>query len=458
MGFIANVPLAIAIFAGLFLAFKYPFAATEVPQKRKRWALLFVVAYLWMLIATPQERFPFLGEIHLERILIFAAFATLLLSGKVQKRGAAITVLLMIFFSWMMISHFASPYRDFFYSQVWIEDYWKVLVLYFLILLTVEDLDDLFYIFGALVIISLAYQLHSWRDFLNGGSYQWEQGVKRIVGVWVRRGAGAPNAFAFLALLSIPFAIFWLSLTEKKNIRLLMLSFILLCCLSILFSGTRAALVVAVVYLFWAFRKHLKLRMLIPAAAVVAILVTFLPDELKHRYFDLIFYENYEAQNSFDRSAISSAEGRIEGIKDGWRLVLRRPILGYGPGSSAIARTEINRFVPFRGDDDPLQLHNLYAQLLAETGFVGGLIFLGIIITYFKQLQNMTRGGQAETLSIYKNVLQDALLVLLLYGMSSHNLYRHDWMILFACQSAFIAIVCRMHLEKSNDLIPIPRV
>jgi O-antigen ligase len=69
----------------------------------------------------------------------------------------------------------------------------------------------------------------------------------------------------------------------------------------------------------------------------------------------------------------ASAEGRVTGVEDNFAVALRRPIFGYGLGTSREANANFgdNAF----GDNDK-PAHNLYAEVAEELGFVGLFIFL----------------------------------------------------------------------------------
>jgi len=229
--------------------------------------------------------------------------------------------------------------------------------------------------------------------------------------------------------------------TEKRNVKRLMLFFFGLCTASILFSGTRAAVVVLLFMLGWVYHRTVNLKIAIPLLALVTVIATQLPEDVRHRHFDLIFYWAEPVEKESDRTAARSAESRIAGLKDGWKLALKRPIFGYGPRTSAVARTEISEFTSRH-----LALHNLYGQLVAETGLIGGCLFLLMMFTYFQQLNrlNALLDGDQPRESIlvnYVSLLQNAMLVMLLYGIFSHNLHHFHWVVLFAFQGAFVHIL-----------------
>ena len=80
----------------------------------RNYTIYFILLYLWMLIANPQNRFPILGAIHLEKIIILVSWLVLIFSNKMKIRVSRITFLILIFYSAMLVSYCLSAYQDFF--------------------------------------------------------------------------------------------------------------------------------------------------------------------------------------------------------------------------------------------------------------------------------------------------------------------------------------------------------
>lgn len=419
----------------------------------RNYTIFFIIFYFWLLVATPQYRFPFLGNIHFEKVIMFLSWAVLIFSNKIKIRFSRMTLLILLFYLWMLSSYFLSPYQDFKLSQMWFENYWKLIILYFLILFSINDIDDIFLIFAGFVIVLFLYQVHSWYDFLHGGNYVWQQGIKRMKGVWSQVGYGSGNAYGSITLFSLPFAIFWFEATKNKKIKVFLTLFYFISTASIIFSGTRGAFVGLIFLFLITFKEKLKdFKTIILFILIVLTLLSIMPEGIKHRYFDLIIFNDTEVQTISDKIAMDSALGRLEGLQDGWELGLKRPILGYGPGTSAIARNEVRSIVP--AEDYAMELHNLYGQIFSETGLIGSFLFLLIIITYFFQLNSLKHIKKNETddsklIDNYKLVLINSMLLMLFYGLFSHILYRYYWLLLFACQVAFIDIIT--YAYKNRD-------
>jgi O-antigen ligase len=419
-----------------------------------------MVVYVWYFVTTPDARFQLFAEIHFERILVFFVVLALFSGRRIPRQLSQTTVLLLLFYFWSLLSYSLSSYTNTPPSVWWIENYWKLMLFYFFLFYSIRSLRDLFTIAAGVCAISFFYQLHTWYDFVNGGSYVYQQGLKRIIGVWSGGGIGAANNYGMLGLFSLPFGIFWLKVTQSRNVRIGLIFFLGMCFASIVFSGTRAALLGALVLLvltFW--RSIFHLKVMAPLIIVLIVSASLLPEELKHRYFGQIVEsdQQIETDERFDRIAEESAKSRIQGLIDGWALAMQRPFMGHGPGSSALARREVNSIDSYVNEADGyLELHNLYGQVIAETGFVGAFLFLGMVVGAIIQLRaplSLPQGESSDAVMVQacRDLLQTSLLITLVYGMFTHSLYRYYWLLLFACHAAFMQLM-RNRKQRPDDV------
>ena len=73
--------------------------------------------------------------------------------------------------------------------------------------------------------------------------------------------------------------------------------------------------------------------------------------------------ERYVSIFSHSAKGGATAEGRITGVLDDFKVSLRRPLFGHGLGTSREANAN------FRGEDMPS--HNLYTEVAEELGYIG---------------------------------------------------------------------------------------
>ena len=427
-------------------------------MQSRNYSVFLILLYLWILITNPQSRFLILGYIHIEKIVMIVSWIVLFLRKKTVIRTSKMTFLILALYLVMITSYLLSPYQDFFQVQHWLENYWKLIILFFLIVFSIRDLKDISTIFTGIVVILFLYQAHSWYDFLHGGSYVWQQGIKRIVGIW-SGGIGAANYYGMITLYSLPFALFWFRKTEKSKMKIFLICYFVMSFFSIVYSGTRAAILGFIFFFPINIRRLKHFKVGIVAFIILSCLFIFaVPDYLKHRYFHTIPFMSKEetiVENRFDEMARGSALSRFTGLVDGWELAQKRPIFGYGPGSSPLARKEVNIELLHNSESD-YQAHNLYGQVLGEIGFLGAILCFLIISIYFYQLHSIKDITQSNTsLYNYNLTFQNSMLLLLFYGLGSHSLYRYYWFLLFGCHTAFIDIISKSLKEGAgaSDLI-----
>jgi O-antigen ligase len=162
----------------------------------------------------------------------------------------------------------------------------------------------------------------------------------------------------------------------------------------------------------------------------------FIPARLQNRFWTLI------DPSVGPENAQQSAEGRTQGLLDGISLWQKSPLLGYGPGAHGLAT------------GCGFQAHNVYGQVLGETGTLGALAFLGIVVCFLAngwEARGLGRklGKEAGTFSVnLSGAILTALAILLIKGYSDHNLYRYNWLWFGAFQ--IIAVNClRAHNRKA---------
>lgn len=270
-----------------------------------------------------------------------------------------------------------------------------------------------------------------------------------MINTWAASGVGSANAWGEHAILFLPFGMAWLRLTKSRRVVWAMRGYFVLCCLSVVFSGTRGSVVTLIGYLIVAYwRRIFKFKVIVGLAIVVALALNVMPQDLKHRYFGLMFPDEVSKtdKSKTDEIAKESAQSRIDGLIDGWKLGFRSPIVGYGPGGSAMARHDLLKLAKAIKDADVIvQLHNLYGQVPAETGFIGVFLFASILIVYFRGLSTIRpppddaiEPDELRKFQEMARLLRHVMVIVLVYGMFTHSLYHDYWMNLYALQVALV--------------------
>jgi O-antigen ligase len=146
-------------------------------------------------------------------------------------------------------------------------------------------------------------------------------------------------------------------------------------------------------------------------------------------------------------NAQQSASGRLQGFLDGVALWQRNPTTGFGPNSFGEAVGH------------GFQAHNLYGQTLGELGTLGFLGLAGIVLAFYLNARELRRTyARDDTLPQdfsyhLTRAVSLSVVLLLLMGLGSHNLYRYTWMWFGAFQA--IALHCVRARAAEYAFVPL---
>jgi O-antigen ligase len=390
--------------------------------------------YMWLFVHRPFEVWPALGEVQLERgYMLIMLVAWLVSPGKgllPNRIHAALAVFsLTVAAGWVL-----SPYAEMPGCADVVENYFKVMVFYALVITTVRTERDL----RLLVLLFLGavglYMVHSIVEFLHG-RYQWRMGTRRMIGVDVTYSD--PNAFASTLLYTLPLLLpFWKE-QPRRIPRYLILGYAAACCGCILLTGSRAGFLglcglTGLTLVCYAQRKgQMILLGGMAGVAAFAVLTVALPEDLQNRYLTLV------DSSRGPRNAQVSAHGRLVGLEEGIRVWQESPLFGHGPASFQYSTGK------------KFQAHNLYGQVLAELGIMGALALLLLVICYtLNWLESRRWAARAgDRVPSFATLVSQAIglniVLLLVMGFAGHNLYRYNWQWLAAFGA--IALHCLRH-------------
>jgi len=123
----------------------------------------------------------------------------------------------------------------------------------------------------------------------------------------------------------------------------------------------------------------------------------------------------------------------IDAWKAGVRMVIDRPLFGVGAGCFSFAHAEGYS----SAQRSYLNAHNLIVQLFAETGFVGGVLFIGFVVAFVVTTRRAARifRGRGDAWRFEAGIaegLTAGVVFLLAASMFGHSLYRSTWYIFAA--------------------------
>jgi len=372
-----------------------------------------LIGYMFLFIHRPFEVWPALGDLRIERIyMAMTVVAWLLSPGKRWLPNAmhagCFGLMAAVLFAWVL-----SPWMD--RSQPFVEDWFKIVVFFLLLVTSVHDEATLKKIIVGFVCVMGLYLAHSLREFL-GGRHVYRMGIVRMIGV--DSSLGDPNSFGAGIVYALPFAVcLWRVGIGGRVGKLALSGYIALSALCILLTGSRSSLLGLALWgliLVLGSRRRFLYLALISVAAPVAFLA--LPPSLQNRFETIVDSDVGPA------NAKESGEGRIEGFLTGLQLWSENPLAGVGPGAWRPATRS------------KLESHNLYGQLVGETGTLGLLAFLGVLAGFWVNLRRIAAVKNAypewrnDLLVQVGSAVAVGVVLLLFMGNFGHNLFRFSWL------------------------------
>jgi O-antigen ligase len=141
-----------------------------------------------------------------------------------------------------------------------------------------------------------------------------------------------------------------------------------------------------------------------------------------------------------------SAHGRIDGLVNGIKMMIDRPLLGVGIGQYPVALGSIY-------GKGWWEAHSLPGQLFGDLGVLGTLAFgfwLWTLFKNFRRLDRHTRDSRRGAVFLNRIVLalKMEIFCLLFMGLGGHNLYRYNWF--FA--SAMVVVMLKLIRDQRSQL------
>lgn len=222
-----------------------------------------------------------------------------------------------------------------------------------------------------------------------------------------------PNELGFVIVTVIILVYFLLLKQGPLLVRALALIIIGVCAYTLILTASRSAFLalgLAGMMIFWSSKNKTMFIFVIGIGLVLTF--TNLNDFQKDRYLS-IFSSSSGSQNS------ATAEGRINGIVHGIQVVMNRPFVGHGLGTSKEANYNNSR--------GALLSHNLYLEVAVELGFIGLLIYLyflnSILVNIIAMMKNLrTNLLELGFVRIFTPALHVWVVVTLAFSLAQYGL------------------------------------
>lgn len=357
-----DIVLALAVFGSVPMILRDPF-----------WG---AVVWNWLAFMNPHRyTWEFAQSLRFSLVIAAATLLSAVLHGTFKRIPWRTPVVLMVLLSiWVTTTTFLFSLNPSGAYAEW--DRFSRIVLMLLVLLGATDtrrkLDWMIWV----VVLSLGF------FGFKGGLFTIAHGGIYTVGGPSGSFIAGNNELAFALVICLPLMRYLQLTVRDKRVRLGLGVLMALCGVSIIGSWSRGAFVAgaAMVFTLW-----LRSRRKLVLGAVMALAIPFMLSIMPQQYFDRM-----STIQTYDED--SSAMGRINAWKFAWNLALDHPV--FGGGARVFTQPLFLRYAP-----EPERVHDahsIYFEMLAEQGFGGLALFLGMGLATFAGASRLMRMGRAD--------------------------------------------------------------
>jgi O-antigen ligase/polysaccharide polymerase Wzy-like membrane protein len=227
-----------------------------------------------------------------------------------------------------------------------------------------------------------------------------------------------PNGLAFVIIMTLPMLHFLFKPNAIPG-RVAWAAVACAMCYALVLSASRSGFLAFVfLCLFVVWRSKHRAALFAVAIVGATIAVSLMTDLQRQRYVSIV---------SHDAPGAATAQGRITGVIEEFKISLRHPLFGHGLGTSREANGH------YRGVDMPS--HDLYTEAAEELGYIGLALLLSLIWSFLRACltaQQLVRAASTtdERLGLLHNVADSLVKVVavdLIFSFASYGLSEPYW-------------------------------
>jgi len=320
-------------------------------------------------------------------------------------------------------------------------EFFKIFLVYFFTLQIANTKSKLEAILWLFVLSNVYLAVTTTYNYYTG-HYRVSMGIARARGIADDGLFAHPNSVANNAVLGMPFVFYFFHHYRSLAVKLSLLAIMALSAWTVVITGSRGGMMALFAFvLITGWRS--KYRGLSLAASLIAIIgvVAIMPGQYQERLLSLTNIFGTDTTG-----AAESAHGRIDGIVSGLKLFSLRPLTGVGIGSFGRSRYLV--------EGVGTEAHSLIGQVFGELGIFGVAAFIWFLLTKHRHMKNLLaeygpRNWSPDLMSAATKATQTALLLLLVQGLSGHNMFRYNWYI-FACFISIMTILTKARADAET--------
>lgn len=366
-----------------------------------KWIILFIfVLFEFLIVKFNKLTFKFDGIDYKFFIILFSIFALFFSFFSINIKISlfkSITFILLIFFSLIIIPEFTKDYKNKLYL-----------------------LKILKFILSTMIIINTIV-------FIISPHWSYKTFIVRFQGIFSN-----PNTLGMFLFVSLPVFVYFFLSSNKKLEKIVNFTFILLIFMLAIFTFSRAALlgmlIFMMVILFYLKKRLFKIIFLTSIVLLVVLFNSPTLMELFRLSEDPFTYRDRIWQIGLENFSESKIIGK-----------------GYGTTQQIMS----NKFILKKYDVSEYHLgkhfHNIYVEILCETGLIGLLLFVIFLIStsckFIKKIKTSKNEEQIFAISVYS----------LFIGVIVHGFF--ESMLLSAGNVSNLIVWCLigMGLQKNNN-------
>ena len=267
---------------------------------------------------------------------------------------------------------------------------------------------------------------------------------------------GDPNFFAQVMVVLVLIGVE--RFMHDKNIlaKILASACAIMSAFTIVFTfsrGATLALVLALVLFFVIYR--LKPVQLIVVLALGITVVLFAPPTFLERFFsirDLLPAENGQIDLTTDRSF----QGRASQSLTAWSMLMQHPFTGVGLNNFQTLYQEYAKSLGLAPSAQARSPHNLYLEVAAETGVIGLIAFLVMVVMAFRAMISARKGFMDAGMQDYAHMVTgfavgfSGYMIAALFGHASYPRYFY---LLLGIAYALPLIIDQLHIDEEKELM-----
>lgn len=395
--------------------------------------------------------------------------------GFIRREGVIIDdvfTLMWLFLGVLIVSSIFA--KDLDVAGAWITEFiLEGLLLYFLLINSIRRLSTLRRVIGAVLLagaimggLSLYQQVtlsyHNEFGGLAQRTLTYDPTGEHFGGAEMGRAdraegpIGEPNRFAQVMIMLAPLGFFFWWDERSRWLRFFAAGATILVLAAVVISYSRGAFLTFLVLLgLLVYFRYVPVRLVAGACLLLILMTPVLAPGYLSRVQSLAGVEGL-----IDRHEAPSADqpilGRATEMLAAFLAFRDHPLLGVGPGQYApffSRQYQLNPDVAFRSLPQSRRAHTLYFELAAETGIVGLMIFMSIVILVLKRLWSAHRRWQ-EVRPDLSNLAMAFFLSILAYlgtAVFLHLAYQRYFWFLMALSGATVHILRRREQATTEE-------